>query len=436
MTIPPFNKTRKLIHLTVGLLIYLLTFFLEKDILLWLIVAGSIFAFATFPFPRFHSLHHSQEGSLGTLFYPAGILSAYLVLYPADILFFRVTLLVLVVSDSLANLAGQINYHNDRFRLLNPKSLYGLLAYAISALIIFLVFLPSEFTGSFFLLLFLVLLTVASEAVSYRGSDNLSIPLVLALFFRYHQAIGPDLILQVIVLTVFSAGAILLFRFHILSRRASVGAWLLGLHLTLVMGWQWLLPVLLFFVTSVILTKVHAAVAHRASSGGRRNLWQVTANSLWALASTIGYLLSGHDLFITLFIVFMAAVTADTWASEAGPLFNHKAFSLKELRMRKAGITGGISIGGTLAALAGAALVAALSHYWFFGHYDLRRISLITLAALVGTFADSLLGAFVENKLHTIKPFASQHHGEAITPNDLVNLGGSLVAGMVLLMLL
>lgn len=431
------EKIRKLVHLVVGLLLYLITFSLQKDILLLVILAGSAFAFITFRHPLFRTLHQSREGSLGTLFYPLGVLAAYLILYSESILFFRVSLLVLSVSDTIAYLAGQLKTGNIKFRLLDQKSLFGMMAYALCSLIIFIIFLPDKYTLDIHLMLFLMLLTVAAEGISSQGSDNLSIPLVLALFFLILQESDPDFVKLSLMFLVFSAGAILFFRFHLLSRRASIMAWLLGLHLLGVMGWQWFLPVILFFTTSIFFTKIHSAAdSNPKPPSGRRNLWQVAANSLWALISTIGFLFTQNEIFIHLFIVFVASVTADTWASEAGPLINKKAFSLSEMRMRKAGVSGGISAGGTMIAIVGAAILSALSYYWFFGKWNLLFISLITLAAFTGTLADSLLGAFAEDKLNKMPVFQHYQYPEAITPNDIVNLGGSLTAGLVLLLLL
>ncbi len=55
---------RKLIHLSTGLMILILSFVVEKSVLLYLILAGSIFSFLTFNHKKFHILHKSAEESL------------------------------------------------------------------------------------------------------------------------------------------------------------------------------------------------------------------------------------------------------------------------------------------------------------------------------------------------------------------------------------
>lgn len=426
---------RKAIHLVVGLLLFLLSRWLERDIILVLILLGSVFSFLTFPYQGFSQLHRTGDGSLGTLFYPVGILSSFLILYHQPMVYFQASLLVLAVSDPMANLLGQLRRGNGRFRLLHdPKSFFGMAAFAISSCLIFLIVLPSPGSFDVFFLLSLVLLSVVLELLSWRGSDNLTIPLGLALYFSWSLVQEPDYLLLVSVVLFFGGAAWLLFLLRFLSHFGSLAAWVLGVFLLGVMGWQWLVPVMVFFLTSVAFTRLKATVFEKKRSGGR-NAWQVAANSLWAVCSAVLYLLWPQTFFIYLFITYVAAVTADTWASELGPLINRRSFSLSDFRMHRAGVTGGVSPGGTLAALAGAGLIAFTSWPLFFSQWDWQILLLITTSAFLACFADTLLGAFVEGRLLSLKFFRVEHP-EKITPNDLVNLGGSLTAGLFLWLLL
>jgi len=165
---------------------------------------------------------------------------------------------------------------------------------------------------------------------------------------------------------------------------------------------------------------------------GGRNAWQVVANIIWAVVSSVLFLLTGNEFFVMLFIVYVAAVTADTWASELGPIFNKKSFSLADFRMHKAGVTGGISFAGTLAAAMGALIVSWTGFLLFYDQTDWNIILLIALSAFLACFADTLLGAFVEDKMLKMPFFINKKGTESITPNDMVNLGGSLTAGFFL----
>ncbi|TVQ87460.1 MAG: DUF92 domain-containing protein [Bacteroidetes bacterium] len=427
---------RKLIHLFTGLLIFILTFLLQREVLLWLIVGGSLFSFLTFNYKKFHLLHKTTDASLGTLFYPLGILSSYLILYNMPILYFQTSLLVLAVSDTLANFIGQIKKGNGKVVILHDKkSMHGIMGYVFSAIIIFYIFLPARLTTDVFFMATLVFLAVVFEVVSWRGSDNFTIPVGLAILLKVSQTQQPDFLFLFGVLLFMTAGSVLLYKWRFLTRFGSFSAWLLGVYLLGVMGWKWFVPVVLFFITSVVFTKIHSGVKKKKKESNGRNAWQVTANILWAVISSALFLITQNEIFIYFFIAFVAAVTADTWASEIGPLFNKRSFSLADFRTHEAGITGGISFFGTFAAITGAFFISSISYVLFFGEWNWAIILLLSFSAFLACFADTLLGTFVEDKLLEMSYFKNRIYPEALTPNDVVNLGGSFTAFAFFLLL-
>jgi uncharacterized protein (TIGR00297 family) len=427
---------RKLIHFITGVLIFILSFLIQRELLLWLIVAGSLFSFLTFNYKKFHLLHKSTDASFGTLFYPLGILSSYLILYNMPILYFQTSLLVLSVSDTVANFIGQIKKGNGSVVILHDKkSMHGIMGYVFSALIIFYILLPARLTTDVFFMASLIFLAVVFEIVSWRGSDNFTIPVGLAIVLKVSQTQQPDFLFLLVVLLFMSTGSFFLFRWNFLTRFGSFAAWLLGVYLLGVMGWKWFVPVVIFFITSVMFTKIHSGAKKKKKEFNVRNAWQVTANILWAVISSVLFLITQNELFIYFFIAFVAAVTADTWASELGPILNKRSFSLEDFRMHEAGITGGISFFGTLAAFAGALFISAVSYFIFFSEWNWSIILLLSFSAFLACFADTLLGTFVENKLLDMSYFQNRIYPEALTPNDVVNLGGSFTAFVFFLLL-
>ncbi len=268
-----------------------------------------------------------------------------------------------------------------------------------------------------------------------RGSDNFSIPVGLALLFllSYHNEVN-YLFLSAILVALVPA-CFLLFKFNILTRRGSFVAFLLGFYFAGIKGWEWLIPVLLFFLSSAAFTKVHHAIKGVGKKTTARNAWQVIANIIWAVTSSALFLLTQNEIFILFFIAFVAAVTADTWASEIGPLLNKRCFSPSTMRMVPAGTNGGISFFGSLAALAGATIISSISYYLFFGLWQWDIIAILSVSAFLACFADSLLGAFVEDKMLRMDYFKKRKTLESITPNDLVNMIGSGTAFIFYLLL-
>ncbi|MGE5457686.1 MAG: DUF92 domain-containing protein [Methanococcaceae archaeon] len=429
MTYPERLYIRKLIHLSTGLIICILSYFVEKNVLLYLILAGTIFSFLTFNYKKFHLLHKTTDASLGTLYYPIGILSSYLILYNLPLYYFQSSLLVLSISDTLAYFAGQIKKGNIWIRTFHDrKSIYGITVYSLSACLILYLFLPGSLSLYILYILFAVLWAVILETASMRGSDNFSIPAGLALFFLLTYHYDVDYLYLSAIFFALAPACFLLFRFNILTRRGSFVAFLLGLYFAGVTGWAWLMPVLLFFLSSAAFTKLQHSIKGTGKKPSGRNAWQVIANIIWALTSSALYLFTLNEIFILFFIAFVAAVTADTWASEIGPCLNKRCFSLSKMRTVAAGTNGGISFFGSMAALTGATFISSLSYYGFFGSWNWDIIAIISISTFIACFADSLLGTFVEDKMLQMNYFKKRKTLESITPNDLVNMIGSATA--------
>ncbi len=429
---------RKSIHLFTGLAIFMLTLFLEKQVLLFLIAAGSLFALATFPMRRFRMVHRTDDASMGTLFYPLGIITAFILLYNHPLHYFQISLLILTVSDTAANLTGQIKSGNIYFNMFREeKSLYGVLGFAITAFLIFCLLLPPHTIHLHAYIILAILLAITFEVISYKGSDNFSIPVGSALFFLIMERYEGSLPLLLLVVLLCATGAVFFFRMGWLTKQAAVVVYFLAIYFLGVLGVNWLLPVLAFFFTSVMLTRVNTSLKGRQSSANRRNSWQVLANIFWAILVSAAYLITGDERLPYLFIALIAAVTADTWASEAGPVFHRRSFSVGEWCWRESGVSGGISLAGSMAGLTGALLIAALSVYLFDGRLNAGLVLMLGMAGFLSSFVDTLLGAFAEPHMERLAMFRKQQgKTEALNPNDLVNLLGSLTAPLFFLLLL
>ncbi len=428
---------RKIVHLTTGLTILLLSFWVNRPLLLMIMTLGGVFAFATFNSKAFRPLHHTNRQSLGTLFYPIGVVAAFLLLYNKPILYFQTSLMILTVSDTVASWAGKIKPGNIRFNTYrDEKSLFGAVGFALSAMAIFYFMLPSSLYPSHSFILLGTLLAVNFEVISHRGSDNLSIPIGTALFFLIMENHNGSLEYLTLLVAFSALGAYLLFHLQWLTKNASILAYFLSVFFLGALGYQWMLTAVFFFSTSVLLTKANAFYEGKKRRSNQRNAWQAMANIFWGILTSTGYLLTGDQIFIHLFICALASVTADTWASEAGPIFHSKSFSLNQGRMKPSGISGGISPMGTLAALAGSVFTTTLALWLFYGSTPWHLLIKISLCAFFGMMVDSVLGAFLEPRLEKSAYFTARYHKkEHFTPNDLINLSGTLGALLLYLLL-
>lgn len=238
------------------------------------------------------------------------------------------------------------------------------------------------------------------------------------------------------------------YRVGSLSRSGAVAALLVGTVIFGMGGWQWAVLLLAFFISSSALSRAFKKRKHglneKFSKGSQRDAGQVFGNG--GLAT----LFAGLHIFFPqaswvwmAFAAALAAVNADTWATELGVLNPHPPRLITNpARVVEKGTSGGVSLVGTLAALAGAALIGVLAAVfspvataWTVGIW-------VTLAGFLGGLFDSFLGATVQaiyhcptcNKetehypMHTCGTATSLKRGWDWLNNDLVNLGCSVFA--------
>lgn len=113
-------------------------------------------------------------------------------------------------------------------------------------------------------------------------------------------------------------------------------------------------------------------------------------------------------------VAALAEAAADTVSSEIGQATGHPARLVTTGQAVPAGTDGGVTVVGTVAGLAAAAVVIAIGSR----HHRLWPTQLITwMAASAGLYLDSLLGATVERR--------------GWMGNDLVNFSSTLVAAVL-----
>lgn len=112
-----------------------------------------------------------------------------------------------------------------------------------------------------------------------------------------------------------------------------------------------------FFVSSTLWSKWKKHAKAAAESGyektGRRDAGQVLANGGVGLLLCAANWAYPHPLWWYAFLGVMAAVTADTWATEIGGLSRTPPISIKTGRRVPPGTSGGVSGLGMVASLAG-----------------------------------------------------------------------------------
>ncbi|NWG08758.1 MAG: DUF92 domain-containing protein [Nitrososphaerales archaeon] len=205
-------------------------------------------------------------------------------------------------------------------------------------------------------------------------------------------------------------------------------------------GWYWFLVMLVFFVISTEFTKFRYSYKERFGTaqekGGARGWPNVLANGGVAAIFSLMEFRFGGGIYAVAFLGAMASATADTLATEIGLLSKKEPRLITDLRKKvPAGSSGGVTSIGTLAALLASLLISVTA--MALGIVDaspIEVLAIVTLGGIVGSIADSILGATVqrigicescgritENLRHCSSP-TRRLRGLGAIDNNVVNL--------------
>ncbi len=127
---------------------------------------------------------------------------------------------------------------------------------------------------------------------------------------------------------------------------------------------------------------------------GARKVVQVLANGLPALVMAAIWFFTGLVPFKVAAAASLAAGFADSVAGDVGVLSRGKTVSVLGFRRVERGMSGGITLAGSIATVLASALGAAIPA--FFGEYGAALFGVGTLGAVAGCTLDSVLGASVQ----------------------------------------
>jgi uncharacterized protein (TIGR00297 family) len=219
-------------------------------------------------------------------------------------------------------------------------------------------------------------------------------------------------------------------------------------------GFPWAFLLLAFFISSSALSSLFAtrksALSEKYSKGSRRDWGQVIANGGLGAALAVIYAQFGSPLWAFLaFAGAMAAVTADTWATEIGVLSPSAPRLITNGRVVEKGTSGAISATGNMAILGGAGMMGLLAGTFSPQGYFLPVMGAVLVGGVCGALVDSLLGASLQaiyycpnckketerHPHHTCQSETLYWRGIAWINNEVVNfacsaLGAGVAAGL------
>jgi uncharacterized protein (TIGR00297 family) len=218
---------------------------------------------------------------------------------------------------------------------------------------------------------------------------------------------------------------------------------------SLAAGWNWGMLLLAHFLAVSSLSKIGerrkaARIGPIVEKGYQRDAMQVMANGGVYVLAAFAYVVAPSQVWYAVGIGALAASSADTWATEIGMLAAGAPISITSGRRVAPGTSGGITLLGTLAGVAGALFIAAGAALAMWP----VSFAAAALGGVAGSLADSLLGAtlqarsycdvcgaLTERAVHTCGAPTRHAGGVRGFDNDAVNAVCSGVGALVALLL-
>lgn len=172
--------TRKLVHVAVGTFVAFWPFFLSWRQIQLLSFAFFVVICISIKLNVFRSIHAVKRNMMGELLF--AIVIGLLALISSNEWVFMAAMLHLSLADGLAAIVGLGWGDSNSYKVMGrTKSIAGSGAFLVTSFLILVVYgIFANSTTSFFTLLWLPLVATATENIAVQGTDNLVMPLLIA----------------------------------------------------------------------------------------------------------------------------------------------------------------------------------------------------------------------------------------------------------------
>lgn len=319
------ETARKLVHMGMGCVCLTFPWLFNEDWPVWLL--AGLAAFGLLLLREIKGLrrglgsvlHDVERASLGELYFPLGVATVF-TLAGDNALLFVIPVALLTFADAAGALVGRRLGRHPFATLEGTKSVEGSLAVGLAGMVC--ASLPLLIYGYDPLRALLIgatlgLFALLVEAISWRGLDNIFLPLaIFAQLSAFLHASSGELVLRLSVLGGVTLLALLWRRGHVVDDSARLGGALAMYYFWVVGGWTWLVAPVVILVSYVRLMPT--------IPGGppRHNLIAVicvaSAGLVWSLAHAVAPDPRWHGLF-TLGLATQQAIIALVRFSQGRP---------------------------------------------------------------------------------------------------------------------
>ena len=436
----PKKYTRKAVHILVGFEWVILYNYMGAGLhflavcVLFLVLLSVAYKGSLMPM-----ISSESDNAPGTVYYALAMtgVAAIGCFVPEVMLPFGIGVFATSVGDGFAGVVGQ-SIKKCNPKIYGEKTLLGTLtnltlstlsAFVISSIYSLQISLPA--------CLVIGVVSAGLELITPYGLDNIAITwsaTALAYSFMYFEGIN-NYVIPIVCTPLIIAFAT---SKRALTRDGIAAAILLDLAVSLAFKNAGFIVLCSFFLGAIVVDKVKNKAKKQTkvdinADKDCRNAIQVAANGLVALVCSVAFIITGSPLCIIAFVASLAEAFSDTVASGIG-VFATAAYDPFRRKKCENGISGGMSLEGTLASLVAAFLISFIAYSLDFDGFGVKEFFIVSGCAFFGAVLDSLLGSLLqvkytcptcgtltEEKMHCDTPTVKQSGFEAID-NDVVNM--------------
>lgn len=384
-----------------------------------------------------------SDNAPGTVYYAVSmsIMACACLFYEKLMIPFGIAVFCTSFGDGFAAIVGQaVKRYNPT--LYKNKSLFGTLANFILCVIAIIAFKHIfALEISYIYVCLIAIFAVELEIFTGKGIDNITLPLgtfiltAFVMFYPYASEYILPIILTLPVVAFVDAK-------KLLSSFGIVVAFALDVIVSISLGNFGFILLLLFLALGALSDGVKKRTSYADFHPKReaRTQAQVMANALVAAVCAVSFKTTESVIFAVAFAASLAEALADTLSSSFGSL-SKKTFDIFKMKKCQKGLSGGMSLIGTLSALVGAAFMGGVCI--LFGYKSFRFFLSVTVAAFAGTVFDSFLGSVfqakykcracgkITEKLQHCNNQTDKYSGFSIISNNAVNFLSTAFAAIL-----
>ena len=396
--------TRKVVHILVGFEWVILYHYMGAGIhflavcILFLIVLTVAYKGKLMPM-----ISSDEDNAPGTVYYALAmtVVSAVGCFVPEVMLPFGIGVMCTSVGDGMAGVVGQLLKKGNP-KIYGEKTLIGSLAnFTFSSLSAFVLSSAYSLGLDVAQCLLIGILSSGLELITPYGLDNVSITWfasALAYSFMYFDGIYnyiiPIIFTPIIIAFVTSKKA--------LTTDGIIAAILLDVAVSLAFGNRGFIVLCSFFGGAILVDKIKKRIKNNgrndiSAKDDCRDYVQVMANGGIAFASSVAFIITKNALFVIPFVTSLAEAFSDTVASGIGA-FSTSTYDPFRRRSCEMGMSGGMSVLGTLSSLFGAIIISLIALLCGFAEFGFNEFLIVCVCAFAGAIFDSFLGSVLQVK--------------------------------------